>query len=102
MSTTKRSLREIVALLLAGKKVAYVSDAGYPSISDPGERLAKNAYPKESRWLSSMDRALPYVLSLEADSIPPIIILKDSYQPKKVNVSGTRGIVFAKRDSYFL
>jgi len=32
---------KIVALLKDGKKVAYVSDAGYPVISDPGERLAK-------------------------------------------------------------
>lgn len=32
---------KIVSLLKSGKKVAYVSDAGYPSISDPGERLAK-------------------------------------------------------------
>src|SRR5574344_2048591 len=32
---------KIVALLLAGKKVAYVSDAGYPSISDPGLRLVR-------------------------------------------------------------
>lgn len=30
---------KIVALLLSGKKVAYVSDAGYPAISDPGSRL---------------------------------------------------------------
>jgi 16S rRNA (cytidine1402-2'-O)-methyltransferase len=32
---------KIVALLRSGKKVAYVSDAGYPVVSDPGERLAK-------------------------------------------------------------
>lgn len=31
---------KIVALLKEGKKVAYVSDAGYPGLSDPGERLA--------------------------------------------------------------
>jgi 16S rRNA (cytidine1402-2'-O)-methyltransferase len=31
---------KIVALLASGKKVAYVSDAGYPGLSDPGERLA--------------------------------------------------------------
>ena len=31
---------KIVALLKNGKKVAYVSDAGYPGLSDPGERLA--------------------------------------------------------------
>ena len=29
--------------LLEGKKVAYVSDAGYPGISDPGHRLVKKA-----------------------------------------------------------
>jgi 16S rRNA (cytidine1402-2'-O)-methyltransferase len=32
---------KIVALLLAGKKVAYVSDAGYPCLSDPGLRLVR-------------------------------------------------------------
>lgn len=31
----------IVKLLVGGKKVAYMSDAGYPAISDPGERLVK-------------------------------------------------------------
>ncbi|MCK9303734.1 MAG: 16S rRNA (cytidine(1402)-2'-O)-methyltransferase [Bacteroidales bacterium] len=32
---------KIIALLKGGKKVAYVSDAGYPVVSDPGNRLAK-------------------------------------------------------------
>lgn len=32
---------KIISLLKEGKKVAYLSDAGYPSISDPGARLAK-------------------------------------------------------------
>jgi len=31
----------IVSLLEEGKKVAYMSDAGYPAISDPGQRLVK-------------------------------------------------------------
>jgi 16S rRNA (cytidine1402-2'-O)-methyltransferase len=30
---------KIVALLKQGKKVCYMSDAGYPTLSDPGERL---------------------------------------------------------------
>jgi 16S rRNA (cytidine1402-2'-O)-methyltransferase len=32
---------KIVSLLQNGKKVAYVSDAGYPVVSDPGNRLAE-------------------------------------------------------------
>ncbi len=32
---------KIIALLKEGKKVGYLSDAGYPTISDPGARLAK-------------------------------------------------------------
>ena len=34
---------QIISLLLEGKKVAYVSDAGYPGISDPGQILVKHA-----------------------------------------------------------
>ena len=32
---------KIIALLKEGKKVAYLSDAGYPIVSDPGSKLAK-------------------------------------------------------------
>ena len=31
----------IVSLLLEGKKVCYMSDAGYPTVSDPGVRLVR-------------------------------------------------------------
>lgn len=33
--------QKIIAEILNGKKIAYVSDAGYPCISDPGARLVK-------------------------------------------------------------
>lgn len=34
---------KLLQYLGEGKNIAYVSDAGYPGISDPGERLAKKA-----------------------------------------------------------
>ena len=33
--------QKIISLLKEGKKIAYMSDAGYPTVSDPGERLTK-------------------------------------------------------------
>lgn len=37
---------KVVVFLLNGKKVCYMSDAGYPAISDPGYRLVKNCLAK--------------------------------------------------------
>lgn len=34
---------KLITQILAGKKVAYASDAGYPCISDPGEKLVQLA-----------------------------------------------------------
>ncbi len=37
---------KIINLVLEGKKVAFMSDAGYPCVSDPGARLVRNAIAK--------------------------------------------------------
>jgi len=38
-----RASEHLVSLIKEGKKIAYVSDAGYPGISDPGQILVKKA-----------------------------------------------------------
>ena len=38
---------QLISYLLNGKNVCYVSDAGYPGISDPGSRLVKKALDKD-------------------------------------------------------
>jgi 16S rRNA (cytidine1402-2'-O)-methyltransferase len=43
----KSASETIVGLILSGQKIAYVSDAGYPGISDPGHRLIVSALEKE-------------------------------------------------------
>lgn len=35
--------KQIIEILLSGQDAAYISDAGYPGISDPGHRLIVNA-----------------------------------------------------------
>ena len=40
------SIPEILSLLEQGKQIAVVSDAGYPLVSDPGQRLVKEAIEK--------------------------------------------------------
>lgn len=43
----KSASEQIVTLILSGQKIAYVSDAGYPGISDPGHRLIVSALEKD-------------------------------------------------------
>ena len=43
----KSASEQIVALILSGQKIAYVSDAGYTGISDPGHWLMVAALEKE-------------------------------------------------------
>ncbi len=37
----EKATEKILSLMQEGKRIAYMSDAGYPLISDPGERLAR-------------------------------------------------------------
>ncbi len=48
MSTMpRRKIPDLIAYLESGKDLAQVSDAGLPSISDPGHDLVKKAIERE-------------------------------------------------------
>jgi 16S rRNA (cytidine1402-2'-O)-methyltransferase len=61
---------KIVSLLESGKDLALVSDAGTPSISDPGVKLISNLYSKGFRSIFSVPGASSLTSAL---SICPII-----------------------------
>ena len=46
-----RALPKIMELLVAGKNVALVTDAGTPSVSDPGFSLVRSALEAQSRTI---------------------------------------------------
>ena len=48
-ATEKKKTDEIIALLEAGERVVYVSDAGTPGISDPGSRLVAHVREQVAR-----------------------------------------------------
>ncbi|MGO8765113.1 MAG: 16S rRNA (cytidine(1402)-2'-O)-methyltransferase [Limisphaerales bacterium] len=65
----KRS-EEIIERLGRGEKVALVTDAGSPGISDPGERVVKAAIAAGFR-VESVPGACALVAALTASGLPP-------------------------------
>lgn len=59
----------IISLLKKGKKVAYVSDAGYPGISDPGSILVKMAI-SEGINVSTISGSSAFINALVASGLP--------------------------------
>lgn len=59
----------VIELLKSGKKVSYVSDAGYPGISDPGKTLAIMAR-KEDIAVSVISGSNAALVALVASSLP--------------------------------
>ena len=59
----------IISLLKKGKKVAYVSDAGYPGISDPGNILVKMAI-SEGINVSTISGSSAFINALVASGLP--------------------------------
>lgn len=59
----------LINLVKEGKKVAYVSDAGYPGISDPGYLLVKNAREAGIN-VSTISGSSAFINALVASGLP--------------------------------
>ena len=58
----------VIELIKSGKKVAYVSDAGYPGISDPGYLLVQNALEEGIR-VSTISGPCAFINALVASGL---------------------------------
>ncbi len=61
--------KHLISLLKNGKKIAYVSDAGYPGISDPGYLLVREAI-KEDINVSTVSGSSAFINALVASGLP--------------------------------
>lgn len=78
----EEAANKIVALLKEGKKVAYVSDAGYPTISDPGGRLVKRAL-EEGIKVSVINGPSASVCALAASGLDTSHYYFEGFLPSK-------------------
>ena len=74
----------LIKLLKAGKKIAYVSDAGYPGISDPGYLLVCNAI-KEDIKVSTVCGSCAFINALVASGLPTNHFYFYGFLPPKDN-----------------
>ena len=61
--------KHLISLIKEGKKVAYMSDAGYPGISDPGYLLVKTAIENDIS-VSTINGACAFINALVASGLP--------------------------------
>lgn len=76
--------QHLISLLKNGKKVAYVSDAGYPGISDPGYLLVKEAI-KSDVSVSTVSGSSAFINALVASGLPTDHFYFYGFLPKKGN-----------------
>lgn len=74
----------LISLMKQGKKIAYVSDAGYPGISDPGYLLVKNAL-KNGINVSTISGSSAFINALVASGLPTDHFYFYGFLPKKEN-----------------
>ena len=80
--------KHLISLMKSGKKVAYVSDAGYPGISDPGYLLVKNAI-SEGISVSTISGSCAFINALVASGLPTDHFYFYGFLSKKGNEAKT-------------
>ena len=78
----------LISLLKSGKKIAYVSDAGYPGISDPGYLLVKSAI-KEGISVSTISGSSAFLNALVASGLSTSSFTFIGFLSKKGNEAKT-------------
>lgn len=78
----------LIELLKKGKKIVYVSDAGYPGISDPGYLLVKTAI-KEGVNVSTVSGSCAFINALVASGLPTDHFYFHGFLSKKGNEAKT-------------
>ncbi len=77
-------LAKVISDLKMGKKIALVSDAGTPLISDPGYKLVREAVRAGIR-IESIPGPSAVISALTVSGLPPDKFLFLGYLPKKAN-----------------
>jgi 16S rRNA (cytidine1402-2'-O)-methyltransferase len=76
--------QRLIALIKEGKKVAYMSDAGYPGISDPGYLLVKAAIANDIS-VSTINGACAFINALVTSGLPTDHFYFYGFLPAKEN-----------------
>ena len=76
--------KHVIDLLKSGKKVAYVSDAGYPGISDPGYLLVKQVLENDIN-VSTICGSSAFINALVASGLPTDHFYFYGFLPRKGN-----------------
>ena len=74
----------LIKLLKEGKKIAYMSDAGYPGISDPGYLLVKTAIENDIA-ISTINGACAFINALVTSGLPTDHFYFYGFLPPKDN-----------------
>lgn len=80
--STEKERNKIIDMVLSGKSVALVSDAGTPLISDPGYRLIRQAHENNIK-VTSLPGASSVSVALTLSGLPTDRFLFEGFLPPK-------------------